>query len=421
MTNSNFDKKDNLENASKDAKVLLIVGSCYIVVPSDARLRRALHHPQLSHIPRIRLLMEPQLSHMAKMKLLQEAQSKYSNILGNFAKLFCGGKSIKQAPINLPMLCYSRPELTTSIYGYDPVVDRCTIDPSLYYMNKYTHISHFLLSEMRDFSYVQQATTERFNRNGYDAALAFSQRLWDDCWIFDPRICAAVLWKYIRGKTFLLEDPISEEVYIYRRPHDKRIKQDARFRRAANLDIKSHRNPKLLIIEATRIREYAEKRLREARSETKDINDWLRKIFTILPIYYGVLYLFKESYYSSRNSEIRKDLSREMRFVDERAADIYATVTSFPGAICNSYGRALIAYRKGNVEEAKNVLKFYCDGRVYYPRCFCEELEDQLGTSVPEIGIFLFNKLERGFRQAFEIIGNVKGYSLYSDIVKLPP
>jgi len=419
MTNSNPDEKEDLEIVSKECRDILMVTSCYIVPPSDARLRRLLHNPQLSHISRTQLLHLPHLSYIAKFQLLQEARSKYSKILENIAKCFCNGKSIQQAPINLPMLYYNRPESAIGRWAYDPVVDKHTIDHSLYYMNKHAHISHFLMSEMRDFSYVQQSTKEIFNRKGYDSALAFLQRLWDDCWIFDARICADLLWKYERGRTFSLEDPTSESCFTNMHHHNKRIKQDACFTRAAHLDKKSHRNPELLIKEATRLREYAEERLQKARSETKDVNNWLRQIFTILPIYYGVLDLFKESYFSTENSEIRKDLSREMRFVDERAADISSTVTSTPGAIFNSYARALIAYKKGSIDEAKRVLKFYCEGRVYYPRGFCEELEDQLGKSVPEIGIFFFNKLEKGFRQAFEIIAKVKGYPTHSDIVKL--
>jgi hypothetical protein len=276
------------------------------------------------------------------------------------------------------------------------------------------------MSEMRDFSCVQQSIKEIYNRKGYDCALTFLQELWDDCWIFDARVCADLIWKYVRGRAFFLEDPTSESCFANIYPSSRRNQQDACFASAAHLDKKLHRNPELLTKEATRLREYAEGRLQKARSETKDVNTWLRQIFSILPIYYGVLYLFKEAYYSIRNVEIREDLSKEMRFVDERAADISATITSMMGAIFNSYTGALIAYKKGNVEEAKRVLKFYCEGRVYYPRCFCKELEDQLGTSIPEIGIFLFNKLEKGFKQAFEIIARVKAYPSQVGIVKPP-
>lgn len=414
----------NLQVALNEANDILAVATCHIVIPDDPHsLLRLQQNPQLSKIAKARLLKQPQIQHMEKVRLLQEAKSRYSNILKNIAKLLGEGKSKELTPLKFPMLCYSRSCLTTSIWGHDSLLEGCAVDTSAYCMNKYTHITNFLLSDMCDRTYLRNSVKEKFNKHGYDGALAFLLRLWDDFWIFDPRVCSDVMWKYKRAKAFSLEEPMSEEHYIHKqgRRMRKRARQDTCFRRAAYLDRKSNRNPELLIEEAARMQKNAEERLHRARSETQDINNWIRSIFSILPTYLVVLYLYKEVYFSTENSEIRKNLSQEMRFVDERQADILSTVASTPGAIINSYSKALIAYKKGDKERARKILEFYCEGRVFYPKCIYEQLENQLGLPIHEIMNFFFNKLRRGFRRAFEIKESLAGIPHISDIMKLFP
>lgn len=354
-----------------------------------------------------------------KIKLLQEAQSKYSRILSNIGNMLSSRESKGLSPLNLPIVLLFDNVLfhNQARWGYDPTLDRGKVDPSLYFMNKYTQITHFLSNNTLGRSCIRRSLTDIFNKHGYCGALTFLQRIWDDCWILDPRHCAELKWEFIRGGVFSLQNPRSEEQYLFAGLHRSNKTTDILFRRAAHIDRKLGRDSRLLAEKVARMRLDVETKLHRARSKSTDFNDWLKRIFSILPTYLAILYLYKELYYSSGNEKIRKNLSQEMRLVDERQADIQSTVSSAPGAILHAYSEALNALYEGDITKGKGILKFYCRGRIFYPEYFYKELEARLGLAVPEVMHFFFNELSKGFRRAFELLETLAGLPHISDIV----
>lgn len=391
MKNDNIQRSTDFEVALQDAKDVSIVA--------------------ISH------RFAPRFFNTAKTLLLKEAHQRYWRILERIGKLRDAGELERLSPINFPVIYSSSSYGIKGTQAHDPILDVHAIDSSLYYTNKFTHIGHLVHDAKHGFSYVERAVKDIFDRHGYDGALAFSQRLWDDCWIFDAPHCAELIWKLVRGKMFFLKDPMSKEYCMY--CNKERYKIDSCFFSTAVLDKKSGRDPNLLIKEAATIRGDIEEKLDVARSRTTDINDWLWKIFSILPSYLAVLFLYKESYYLTRNAKLRKTLSREMRFVDERQADIATAIASTPSTIIKPYTVALAAYREGDILKARRVLEFHCEGRVCYPRSLCRELETQLGSSPREISDFLSKKLRKGLRQAFQLIRGLSFPVRSEEIVRL--
>ena len=407
MKSNSVDRDENLEVVLQEAKDISMVAICRRLI--GQKEREFLGKARLSARQRAHAQREAKLK--TKLKLLQEAQSKYSRILSHIGEVLSSRESERLSPLNLPIVVvfHNGSFLNQFRWGYDPTLDRVKVDPHLYFINKYTQLTHFLLSVTLERSYIRRSARDIFNRHGYNGALAFLKRLWDDCWIFDPLLCAELLWEFERGRVFSLQNPLSEEHYMFAGSHARTKAQDIWFRRAASIDRKLGRDSKLLTEKAAKMHVDVEKKLDRARSKTTDLDDWLRRIFSILPTYLAILYMYKESYYSTGNSRVQKNLSREMRFFDERQADIQSTVGSTPGAILRPYNQALKAFKEGDIVKAKRVLKFYCKARVFYPEFFHKELEARLGLPTPELTYFFFNELGEGFRRAFELIETLAG------------
>lgn len=125
--------------------------------------------------------------------------------------------------------------------------------------------------------------------------------------------------------------------------------------------------------------EIALSKLSIARNESKNLSNWLRAAFEILPIFESAEILFWEAYYLTEDKLEKCEYERYSTAPDEFKADLLhllqnplSVISLWAGLSCKEY------ITNKNIKDVSNLLKLYGAARGYLSYQMCEEIIEEI-------------------------------------------